>query len=459
MKNDKTKKYLFIGITAFCVVAACILLFFILFKISSIFYHLGKILSYLMPIVYGIILAYLLLPLNNWLNEKFLKRFSKKMKKERTARRTAKILATTISILFALIIVAGLISLVAPQVYNSVMSIISTLPDKINDLKSWVNGVFDNHPYIQEFISSALVTVENYFKDLATNGSFLNYTSDILSIATSGIKALVSLAENIIVGVIIAIYVLNSSKLFAAQAKKLTYSLFKVKTANSIIHNFRYTHKMIGGFINGRLLDSLIIGIICFICMAIFRMPYAVLISVIVGITNIIPFFGPFIGAIPSTLLILTVDPKKAFGFVIFIIVLQQFDGNILGPKISSNLTGLSGFWVMFSLLLFGGMFGVWGMLLGVPVFAVIKTLISEWIDRKLKRKHLPVTTCTYLTTGYVEPLISDDIVDASSFNDEENGDEENNNENEDGETEQETSSFVKSIKGLVNKISKKIKK
>ena len=451
MKKDVTKKYVYIGITAFCVVAACILLFFILFKINTILSALGKVISYLMPVVYGIILAYLLLPLNNWLSDKFLKRFSKKMKNERRARRTSKVLATTISIFFALIVVVGLISLVAPQVYNSIMSILPTLPEKINDLKSWVNGVFENHPNIQEFISSALVTVENYFKDLATNGTFLNYTSDILSIATSGIKALVSFAENIIVGIIIAIYVLNSSKLFAAQAKKLTYSIFKVKTANSIIHNFRYTHKMIGGFINGRLLDSLIIGIICFICMAAFRMPYAVLISVVVGITNIIPFFGPFIGAIPSTLLILTVDPKKAFGFVIFIIVLQQFDGNILGPKISSNLTGLSGFWVMFSLLLFGGLFGVWGMLLGVPVFAVIKTIISELIDKRLKRKHLPVTTCTYLTTGYVEPLNVDEIVDASSFDD--------NEDDDDNESKQEDSSFIKSIKGLANKISRKFKK
>lgn len=448
MKKDVTKKYLFIGITAFCVVAACILLFFILFKFNTIVSILGNVISYLMPVVYGIILAYLLLPLNNWLSDNFFKGFSKKMKKERTARRISKILATTISILFALVIVVGLISLVAPQVYNSVMSIVPTIPDTIRSLKDWVNGVFENHPHIQEFISSALVTVENYFKDLATNGTFLNYTPDILSIATSGIKALVSFAENIIVGIIIAIYVLNSSKLFAAQAKKLTYSIFKVKTANSIIHNFRYTHKMIGGFINGRLLDSLIIGIICFICMAIFRMPYAVLISVVVGVTNIIPFFGPFIGAIPSTLLILTVDPKKALGFVIFIIILQQFDGNILGPKISSNLTGLSGFWVMFSLLLFGGIFGVWGMLLGVPIFAVIKTLISELVDKRLKGKHLPVTTCTYLTTAYVEPLITEEIVDASSFDDVEDDDE-----------EQETSSFMKSIKEMANKIAKKFKK
>lgn len=444
------KKYLYIGITAFCVVAACILLFFILFKINTIIGGLGKIVSYLMPVVYGIILAYLLLPLHNWLTSKFLTGLSKKMKKERTARRTAKVFATTISITFALVIVIGLVALVAPQVWNSVSSIVSTLPDTIRSFRSWINNVFDDRPYIQEAISSALATIENYVKDFASSDTFLNFTPDIVSVVTSGFKSLISFAENIIVGIIIAIYVLNSSKLFAAQAKKLTYSIFPLRIANSIIHNFRYTHKMIGGFLNGRLLDSLIIGILCFIGLIILRMPYAVLISVVVGITNIIPFFGPFIGAIPSTILILTVDPKKAFWFVVFIVILQQFDGNILGPKISSNLTGLSGFWVMFSLLLFSGLFGVWGMLLGVPIFAVIKTLISEYIDKKLKKKNLPITTCTYFTTGYIEPVVPEDVVDASSFD---------NNDGECDGDENNSSSFFNSIKNMANKISKKFKK
>lgn len=451
-KDTSSKKYVYIGITAFCVVAACILLFFALYKFDSIISGLGKITSALMPVIYGIVLAYLLLPLNNWLRRKFFNGFSKRFKKEKNARCTAKILSTTISILFALVVVVGLVALVVPQVIDSVSSIVSTLPDTIRSLRTWVTDAFENHQFIQEFVRSALESAEESIRNFATSDNFLNYAPSILSNVTNVAIFLVDIAENIIIGIIIAIYILNSTKTFSAQAKKLTYSMFKVRTANSIIHNFRYTHKMIGGFINGRLLDSLIVGFLCAIGMVIFRMPYPVLIGVVVGVTNIIPFFGPFIGAIPSALLILTVDPKKALWFVVFIIILQQLDGNIICPKIASNLTGLSSFWVMFSLLLFGGLFGVWGLILGVPVFAVLKTLLSELVNKKLKKKNLPITTCTYLTTGYVEPLPVEEIVDASSF------DEDEDDDGEESKTEN-SSSFIKSMREFANKIANKFKK
>lgn len=452
------KKYLYIGITAFCVVAACILLFFILFKINNILAALGEIVSHLMPIVYGIILAYLLLPLNNWLRRKFFKGFSKRMKKEKNAIYTAKALSTTLSILLALVVVIGLVSLVVPQVITSVSSIVSTLPDTIQSIRSWVTDSIDNHPFIQEFIKSALESAEQTIRDFATSDNFLTHAPDILSNVALVVGFLIDFAENIIIGIIIAIYVLNSTKVFAAQAKKLTYSMFKVKTANSIIHNFRYTHKMIGGFINGRLLDSLIVGILCSVGMAIFRMPYPVLIGVVIGVTNIIPFFGPFIGAIPSAILILTVSPMKALWFVVFIIVLQQLDGNIICPKIASNLTGLSSFWVMFSILLFGGLFGVWGLILGVPIFAVLKTLLAETVNKRLKKKNLPVTTYTYFTTGYVEPLKTDTVVDVSRFDDTNKVEDDDDDEENDDDNNQSESSFGKNIKEIANKIAKKFK-
>lgn len=450
------KKYLYIGITAFCVVAACILLFFILFKINTIISILGSIVSHLMPIVYGIALAYLLLPLNNWLRRRLFKCFSKRMKKEKTARCTAKILSTTISILFALLVVVGLMALVVPQVITSVSSIVTTLPDTLQSVRSWVTDSFDNHPFIQEFIRSALESAEQAVRTFATSDNFLTHAPDILSNVALVVGFLIDFAENIIIGIIIAIYVLNSTKIFAAQAKKFTYSMFKVKTANSIIHNFRYTHKMIGGFINGRLLDSLIVGVVCAVCMAIFRMPYPVLIGVVIGVTNIIPFFGPFIGAIPSAILILTVSPVKALWFVVFIIALQQFDGNVICPKIASNITGLSSFWVMFSLLLFGGLFGVWGLILGVPIFAVLKTLLAETVNKKLKKKNMPSDTTVYLTTGYVEPLETSPAVDVSSFNDTGNDAEEE--EDDDDGKKQSDSSFIKNIKEIAGKISSKFK-
>ncbi len=451
MKN----KYLHIGVTAFCVVCACIMFFFLLFEAGTIFGYIGKALSYLMPIAYGIVLAYLLLPLNNWLNANFTEIFLKKFKKEKRAINTSKALSTTISILLALIVIIGLAALIFPQVWESAKSIATTLPDTLNSFSAWINNVFENHPKAQGIINSVIETAQIKIREFATGDTFIDRLPEILSSLSTGIWGVIGFLENIIVGIIIAIYVLNSTKTFAAQAKKLTYSIFKVKTANTIIHNFRYTHKMIGGFLNGRLLDSLIIGILCFIGMSIFKMPYALLISVVVGITNIIPFFGPFIGAIPSTILIFTVSERQAFWFVVFIVILQQFDGNILGPKISSNLTGLSGFWVMFALLLFGGLFGVWGMLLGVPIFAVIKTIFSEIVNKSLKKKSMPITTYSYMTEGYVEPVVTVQSDENESTDDKDD----KNNESETNEQSEPSSPILRAIKNFSNKISKKIKK
>lgn len=450
------KKYLHIGVTAFCVICTCILFFFLLFKVGTIFHYIGIALSYLMPIAYGIVLAYLLLPLNNWLNDKFSAAFLKKFKKEKRAINTSKVLSTTISITLALVVIIGLAALIFPQVWESAKSIATTLPDTLNSFSAWINNVFENHPKMQEIFNSVIETAKVKIQEFATGDTFIDRLPEILSSLSTGIWGVIDFLENIIVGVIIAIYVLNSTKIFAAQAKKLTYCIFKVRTANTIIHNFRYTHKMIGGFLNGRLLDSLIIGIICFIGMSIFKMPYALLISVVVGITNIIPFFGPFIGAIPSTILILTVSGKQAFWFVVFIVILQQFDGNILGPKISSNLTGLSGFWVMFALLLFGGLFGVWGMLLGVPVFAVIKTIFAEIVNRSLKKKSMPITTYSYMTEGYVEPVVTTQSTDDGD-NDDNN--DSNDNDKNDEEHSEPSSPILKAIRNFSDKISKKVKK
>ena len=206
----------------------------------------------------------------------------------------------------------------------------------------------------------------------------------------------------------IAIYVLNSKQLFAAQAKKLLYGCLSTRRANIVLDNARFTHRVFGGFINGKLLDSLIIGILCFVGMTALRMPYAMLISVVVGVTNIIPFFGPFIGAIPSGLLILLIDPLKALYFVLFILALQQFDGNILGPKILGDSTGLSSFWVMFAILLAGGLFGFVGMVVGVPLFAVLYSILSGLVCHSLRRRGMPEETQAYYELDHVDERTHD---------------------------------------------------
>ena len=208
---------------------------------------------------------------------------------------------------------------------------------------------------------------------------------------------------NFIIGFIISIYLIASKELYAAQAKKIVYAFLPLETANRLISNVRFAHKTFGGFFVGKILDSIIIGIICFVIINFLNMPFSVLISVIIGVTNIIPFFGPFLGAIPSILLILFIDPMQALYFLIFVIILQQVDGNIIGPKILGSSTGLSSFWVIFSITLFGGMFGIFGMIIGVPVFAVIFAFFKSLVEFRLTNRNLHPETNKYLRLLYID--------------------------------------------------------
>ena len=196
---------------------------------------------------------------------------------------------------------------------------------------------------------------------------------------------------------------LNIKDTLSAQSKKIVYSLLKLKDANRLVSEVRFAHSVFGGFITGKLLDSLIIGIMCFFAMQFLKMPYVLLVSVIIGVTNVIPFFGPFIGAVPSAFLILLVSPMKCLYFLIFILVLQQFDGNILGPKILGDSTGLPSFWVLFSILLFGGLFGFVGMIIAVPLFAVIYRLTATYVSSALRKKDLSARTEDYLSLDYID--------------------------------------------------------
>ena len=214
---------------------------------------------------------------------------------------------------------------------------------------------------------------------------------------SNGVLNLVNLAKNLLIGLIVMVYLLNIKETLSAQGKKIIYAVLSIRAANGTVEEFRYIHKVFSGFIIGKLIDSLIIGILCFILMSLFRMPFELLISVIIGVTNVIPFFGPFIGAIPSAVLVFLISPKQCLYFVGLILVLQQFDGNILGPKILGNSTGLSSFWVLFSILLFGGMFGFMGMILAVPVTAVLFDLFAKIQNYYLRKKELSPDTRDYM--------------------------------------------------------------
>lgn len=398
MKNQKYKDYLYWGITAFAVIAACIAFAFLIIKGNSVRSGIKELNSILAPITYGAILAYLLTPVYNRYVNKSRPALEKALRSKKAGESCSKAVGTLVSLVLIIVVVVGLFWMILPQVITTINGVIESFPSNADMLYGWLQKLLADNPQVEETV------LGSYEKGLLQLETWV--TTDLVKVMSSVVSGLLSgvvFIKNLLIGLIVMVYLLNIKDLFAAQSKKLVYGLFPLWLANRIIEKFRFIHQVFGGFIIGKLLDSLIIGIICFVCLSIMKMPYVMLISVIVGVTNIIPFFGPFIGAVPSALLLLFVSPVKCLYFLIFILLLQQFDGNILGPKILGNSTGLSSFWVLFSILVFGGILGPIGMIIGVPAFAVIYSLISEWICSSLKKKNLSVLTDDYHGLDHID--------------------------------------------------------
>lgn len=404
MKFRIDKKYIHWGITAFLVIAASILFYYLLFHKENISSGFHTFVTITMPILDGLLLSYLLTPILNGVEKKLISLFCKKFHVELTSRNKKRI--RMLSILITVIIVTFLIysffATIIPQLIRSIQSIILQFPVYINNLTVWVQRLLADNPDIE---AAVIEVMDKYSVELNNflNLNLLPKMNELIKDVSLSFLGFLKTLWNLILGFIISIYILGSKELFAGQAKKIVYALFETDAANAIISDVRFTHRTFSGFMVGKVIDSIIIGIICFFGISMMDIPYAILISVIVGITNIIPFFGPYLGAIPSALLILMVNPLQCLYFIIFILVLQQFDGNILGPKILGNSTGLSSFWVIFSITLFGGLFGILGMIAGVPIFAVIYAGIKAFINQLLLQKKLPTDTKDYLDVGSIE--------------------------------------------------------
>lgn len=385
MKNQRRRYYIYRMLTLFGALALAILLFFILFFMDNIKAGIGRLLGILMPFIYGAVIAYILKPVCNVLDRFYLRLLTRGGKKPRKrAPGIAAMLSILTGIVLGVIIVVTLLMMVIPQVVNSLSSIVAMVPSSIEHFTDWITKYLGDQPVLKNYIDSIS---EGVIDKLGAwlQQSLLPNLQMLVDGVTSGVVSIVNVVMNLFIGIIVAIYLLGSRKQFAAQSQMVIHSLIRERWANAIIGELKYADRMFCGFINGKVLDSAIIGVICFLFMWIFKMPYAMLVSVIVGVTNIIPFFGPYLGAVPSALLILMVSPPKCIGFLVFVIILQQFDGNILGPRILGNVTGLSSFWVLFAILTFGGLFGFIGMIVGVPVFAVIYDVVKKLIHKGLK--------------------------------------------------------------------------
>lgn len=407
MKNNEFKRYIYTGLTAVAVIAVCIVFWYCIQYWSEVARVIHMIIGIVAPIIYGAVLAYLTTPIYNRVTKAVKLKLLKVWKDEKHVTGLAKAAGTFVSVSLVLVIVAGLFQMLIPQMIESLMGIRDSFPTYLQNLYAWIQQVLADNPDIEAMVLSNLqnsVTMAESWLEKSFTNIDMTRLGEFLTGVSSSVLSLLVFIKNWLIGLIVMVYLLNIKDTLSAQGKKIIYSCMNLKWANNVIEELRFVNQMFGGFIIGKLVDSLIIGIICFIGTSLMKMPFTLLISVIIGVTNIIPFFGPFIGAIPTGFLVLLVSPVKCIYFLIFILLLQQFDGNILGPKILGNATGLSSFWVMFAILLFGGVMGFAGMVVGVPLFAVLYSMLTEKINHLLKKRGLSVDTNDYRGHKRIDP-------------------------------------------------------
>lgn len=403
MKFHFNKKYIYWGLTGGFAISLGILFYYILFHRESLSSGINNIVSISMPIIDGLILAYLMTPILNTIENKLLKPIYTKGKVEinEKSKKRMRSFSIILTIVVVLIVAYEFLGMIIPELITSIQNIYSQFPTYIKNLTDWVTGLLEDNPELESTVMQLLNQYSTMLNDFL-NTSILPRLNDILKVLSSSVVGLFKATWNFIIGFIVSIYIMGNKELFAGQAKKTIYALFENTSANQIIANFRFVHSTFSGFIVGKIIDSAIIGIICFICTTIIGTPYSILVSVVIGVTNVIPFFGPWLGAVPCALLILMVNPLQCLYFVIMILIIQQVDGNIIGPKILGDSTGLSSFWVIFAITVFGGIFGILGMIVGVPIFAVLYAAIKSVINKQLAKKELPTSTEPYLMVGSI---------------------------------------------------------
>lgn len=407
MRFRLNNRYIKWGMTAFFVLAGAITFYYLIFHASNWFAGLGTLFDILLPVILGLITAYLLSPIMNFIEYRILRKVCKLLKIKRSKGRDN--LIRLLSILAACVLffafVYIMIALLLSQIIPSIQNIIGNFDTYINNIYAWVNSLMVEYPEVGEWV---ILQLERYSSELERflNETVLVKTSEIIKTVSLSIIGVLSALWDFLIGFIISIYLMSGKEKYAGIAKKIVYAVFERETANVFVSNVRFVNNTFIGFVGGKLVDSLIIGILCWIGTTWMNTPYAALISLIIGVTNVIPFFGPFLGAIPCTILIFVVDPMhplNAVYFMVFVFLLQQLDGNFIGPKILGSSTGLESFWVIFSITLFGGLWGVPGMIIGVPLFAVIYAAVRSVVNNSLRKKNLQEDTEAYISVDHID--------------------------------------------------------
>ena len=399
---ERRNNYVSMGVTAFLTAAAILLFYDTLFG--------GKVLLALLetvkPILYGAFIAYLLAPMVN-----FFERHLFPSRPGRERKRHQAMLIRTAGILLAWLVVCFffylLASVLMPELYKSVLQLVENADNYYRTILGWVTHLLETNPAVAEWASRQMTT---YFQDIDKwlTGGVLPQLQAVMITVSGGVLSAVNFVKDLLVGVIASVYLLATKERCAAYGRKLVYGLFSREQVGLVLRGARRADVIFSGFVRGKLLDSIIIGVLCFAGCSILKFPYTPLVSVFVGVTNVIPFFGPFLGAIPSTFLILLVSPRQALYFLLFVLALQQLDGNVIGPKILGNTTGLSSLWVIIAILVGGGFFGIAGMFFGVPVCACLNSLVNFFVEVRLRKKGLSPDFGEYAAGGAYGPKPED---------------------------------------------------
>lgn len=403
MKFFGDNHYLNWGITGFSVAVASMLFYFGIFHMEILFGGIRVVSQIVMPLIYGAVIAYLLNPVLNFLEKKVIYPLfaARNRKVRRRGRRVIRYACVLLCVFILCWLVYALLMTILPEIINSTVNIINNFPQYTDDIQQWVTKRLEDNPQLNALVVDVFDRYASEFEKYLSRDILPQLQGALVHLSSGMLDVLVFL-KNIVIGLIVSVYILADKEAFTAKVKMFLYAFFSTHWADRILENVRFTHRTFGGFISGKIVDSLIIGLLCYLGTSIIGTPYSILVSVVVGVTNIIPFFGPYLGAVPCAFLILLVNPMQCLYFIIFILVLQQFDGNILGPKILGDSTGLSSFMVILAILVGGGLFGIVGMFIGVPVCAVLYALLWNHIRRSLERRNLPLEEKIYETSVYL---------------------------------------------------------
>lgn len=410
MKRFLNSPYFQLGITALWVLCGCILFNAVLQHLDVVIAVGSKVYSILTPFIWGFVIAYLLLPMARYFEYRMFNPLLEKVTKQSVRSGGApRVIAIALALVCAGLAIFVLIRILLPTVYESVNSIYTNYSAYLNNFIAFVNRLFAENPELAHEVEEITRNLSNELVSWVNNellpmiGSMLGDVTGVLLKLTGGVYRAFNYLLDVLIGAVISCYVLYNRERFAATWKRMMYALLGVARCEKTVELVHFANEAFMGFLIGKIIDSTIIGILTYFASELLKMPYPAFIAIIVGVTNIIPIFGPFIGAVPGAIIILMVQPSKLPLFLLMIFVIQQIDGNIIGPKILGNSVGINGFWIMFSIIVMGDLFGVAGMIIGVPLFVVLTSAFEGALSIGLKKRGLTDEAALYVDMSHMD--------------------------------------------------------